>query len=52
MNVSPWSVPNRWAVAAASPSLLVLEDDTNLLELLVETFEDADYNVQGASGPD
>jgi len=36
----------------AAASLLILEDDVNLLELLVETFEDADYFVRGASGPD
>lgn len=44
----PRNLPKRSAVA----SLLILEDDVNLLELLVETFEDADYLVKGASGPD
>ncbi len=38
--------------ARVAASLLILEDDTNLLELLVETFEDADYTVQGASNPE
>lgn len=33
-------------------TLLILEDDVNLLELLVETFEDADYTVRGAGSPE
>ena len=39
-------------MSKSTTAVLIVEDDAHLLELLLETFEDVGYFVQGASGPE